>query len=297
MLLTTYLNTVYLPSRIAVSDRYKQAMHTLVRQFSDYLGRPAVLTDLTECTLAAFLGSLASSHAATSANSFRARMLAVWRSAYDDGLLDSLPRTKLIRRLPEEHDPPEAWTVEEVGQLVFTASQTSDMVGDITASDFWVSLLLTTYWTGCRIGALMKTTTDNYRAGSLLVRNQKNHRSQLYSLPESCCEMIDATDPSSRNMLWPWPYGRRWLWTTMRRIVERSGIPCPRTGRQLFHRIRRTTLSYCAIVDPAIAQRQAGHASYQTTLSSYIAPKIIHAKTAADVLPEPMKRPTLKFYG
>jgi integrase len=74
----------------------------------------------------------------------------------------------------------------------------------------------------------------------------------------------------------------------MRRIVETAGLPCPRTGRQLFHRLRRTTLSLCAAVDPAIAQRQAGHADYATTLRHYIDPRVSRGRSAADVLPEPI---------
>jgi integrase len=74
----------------------------------------------------------------------------------------------------------------------------------------------------------------------------------------------------------------------MREIVAEAGIRQPAGGRQLFHRLRRTTLSLCAAVDPSVAQRQAGHANYATTLKHYIDPRIARGRSAADVLPEPI---------
>jgi integrase len=147
-----------------------------------------------------------------------------------------------------------------------TAANEPGHVGGIAAGDWWLSLLLAVYWSACRIGALLRTPSASYDArGTLLVRNQKNHKAQLYQLPASCCEVIDATDPGSRVLLWPWPWHRNQVWIRMRRICEASGIRSPRGDRQLFHRLRRTTLSLCAAVDPAIAQRQAGHRDYATT--------------------------------
>ena len=76
----------------------------------------------------------------------------------------------------------------------------------------------------------------------------------------------------------------------MRSIVEAAGIPPPKGHNQLFHRLRRTTLSLCAAIDPAVAQGQAGHADYATTLKHYIDPRIAGGRSAADVLPEPIIR-------
>lgn len=51
-------------------------------------------------------------------------------------------------------------------------------------------------------------------------------------------------------------------------------------------RMRRTT-PLCAAVDPAIAQRQAGHSDYRTTQRHYIDPRIARGRCAADILPDP----------
>lgn len=238
--------------------------------------------------MSGYLAAASEHLTAATVNGQRWMLLTLWRAAYDRGLIREPPRGGLIRRLPEEVEPPKAWTVEEIGRLLKEAAREVDPVAGIPGNLWWVSMVLAVYWTGCRIGALIQTPTSGYDGESLMVRKQKNRRPQWYRLPASCCEAIDRTDPRSRDLLWPWPYHRSHLFVWFRDIVEAAGLECPRTHGQLFHRLRRTTLSLCAAVDPAIAQRQAGHSDYATTLRHYIDPRIGSGQQAADVLADPL---------
>ena len=38
-------------------------------------------------------------------------------------------------------------------------------VATLPDHDWWMSLLLTVYWSGCRIGALMGARAEDYRSG------------------------------------------------------------------------------------------------------------------------------------
>ena len=287
--LTDFLEKVYLPSRISVLHNYEYALRGAVTMLSAFLGRDIALHDLKEYDVAAFLGAAKQSRSATTVNDYRSSLLTLWRAAYDNDMTKRPPRVGLVRKLRAEVDPPVAWTVEDCNRLFSTAANWPGMVGDIPAGQWWLSLLLTVYYTSARIGALRGTTTDCYTSGAgLLVRKQKNHQPQWYALPPTCCEAIDITLSVERKLLWPWPHCPRYLWTCFRRIVEAAGLPSPKTGRHLFHRLRRTSLSLCAAVDPAIAQRQAGHSSYATTLKHYVDPRIARGRSAADVLPEPV---------
>jgi integrase len=298
MLLRAFLQTVYLPSRVEVTAAYAGLLASTVAQFALYLHRQAKLTDLTEANVGGFLAEYKRLRSAVTTNNARRMLLTLWRAAFDHGLLAAAPRTRLIRRLPEAVDPPEAWTVAEVERLLVAASQVNGAIVDVPAGLWWASLLQTIYWTACRIGSLLATPSNAYDGAGVLVRQQKNHRPQWYSLPPCCQAAIDATWPMNRKLLWPWPHHRNTLYVEARRIVDTARLPCPHTGRQLFHRLRRTTLSLCAAVDPAIAQRQAGHTDYATTLKHYIDPRIVHADSAADVLPVPLPtRRTLSIYG
>ena len=253
-----------------------------------FLGSEITVEQLNEADLCRYLVAMRQSRGAVTVNKSRQLFLTLWRNAYDFGLCERPPRLGLIRRVPEEIDPPEAWTVEDCNRLFSTATNWPGFVGDIPAGKWWLSLLLSIYWTSCRIGSMLAASTSDYRGDSLLMRKQKNRRPQWYPLPTSCCEAIDQTDPAKRKLLWPWSQHRRTIWTKMRQIVERAGLPAPRTGRQLFYLLRRTTITLCAAVDPAVAQRTAGHADYATTLRHYVDPRLVHSRSAVDILPEPI---------
>lgn len=73
-----------------------------------------------------------------------------------------------------------------------------------------------------------------------------------------------------------------------------------KTGKQLFHRLRRTTITFCAIVDQSVAQRTAGHRDFATTQKYYIDPRIYRSLSAADILPDPLENnhtPSPASYG
>jgi integrase len=286
--LLDFVKDVYLPSRIDVTVEYTKILYSTVSRFNAFFGKAVSLDELNEPGLCSYLKALRRCVSARTVNNHRQRILTFWKAAYDQGIAERPPRLALVRRLPEEVDPPEAWTIDECSRIFSTASQWPGMVGDIPAGEWWLSLLLSIYWTSCRIGAIMSTPASAYKGGGILVRKQKNHRPQWYALPASCCKAINKTAPENRKFLWPWPQHPRTLWTVFRLIIQQAGVAQPPGGRQLFHRLRRTSLSLCAAVDPAIAQRQAGHADYSTTLKHYIDPKMARGRSAADVLPEPI---------
>lgn len=286
--LSTFLKNTYIPSR-TMCKTHALRLRSTVNRLVAFLGKDITFDELNEADICEFLMALHQTRGAVTVNHSRQVLLTLWKNAYDYGMCHRSPRSGLIRRMPEEIDPPEAWTAEECNKMFSTAASWEGMIEGIPAGKWWLSLLLTIYWSGCRIGALIQTPINCYQpGGGILVRKQKNRRPQWYNLPTSCREVIDDTNPHERTLLWPWPQHSRTLWTKFRQIVEVAGIPSPKTGRQLFHRMRRTTLSLCAAVDPVVAQRQAGHADYATTLKHYIDPRIARGQSAADILPEPI---------
>ena len=295
MLLADYLNLHYLPERPGLSQDYRALLAATVRKLCAWTGQPLRLEEVTRPVLSSWAVDLLQSQRPATINDKLRMVRSLLLAAYDDGLLDRPPRR--VRKLPENLPPPQAWSVDQVGRLVHHLDGLSGFVGEVPASVWWVSLVLVCYWTGCRIGALLRATVEDYQPNvGLTVRRQKNGRTQWYGLPASCCEWIDRVLPES-GRIWPWPYHRNTLWAMFRRHVESAGLPCPRTGRNLFHRLRRTNASYCAATDPAIAQRQLDHADYCTTRRSYVDPTIASQRTAADVLPDPVAVPRLRVFG
>jgi len=188
---------------------------------------------------------------------------------------------------------PEAWTVEEFSRLLQAAARTPGRIGQWPAKDWWPALLLTLYWTGARLSAVLSAQPSDldWQSKVLWLRHTKNGRPKPYLLPQQAIEAIRRVfDPDApRLLLWPRHHSK--FWAAYRAIVEAAGLPYV-PYRSGTHKIRRTCLTYCWIVDPAIAQRQADHANAEVTKRHYIDPRIaLEAKTAAHVLPVPDYQP------
>ena len=133
-----------------------------------------------------------------------------------------------------------------------------------------------------------RTADCDVARGVLTIRadGQKTKRAQVFALPPEAVKAIAAIHDRRRELLWPWPFHRSRLFARFRRLAERAELDCPKTGRQLFYRLRRTHISYCWATSPALAQHQAGHSSPIVTLR-YVSPMIVMPPTVVGVVPSP----------
>lgn len=279
----------YLAEAVGVSPGYAAEMLRSVRLFSDWAGDPVTTRELSTSLVAAFLRHYARQVSYTTANNKRRCLLTLWRAASCAGLA---PPVQRVRRLPETSDPPEAWTVDEISRLLAACQRLRGAVACIPAADWWGSLFAVVYWTGARIGSIRQCRTLDYEpaTGFLRVRGStvKTRRGKLYELPPHAQAKLLRLYSPARELLWPWPLNPYTLWRHARRIVEAAGLPCPRAGRNLFHRLRRTNLSYCAAAGGIeLARVQAGHSTAELTRRHYLDPRIAGEVQAAAVLPVP----------
>jgi len=284
--LREFLHADYAVRRLGLSQSSLEQLETAVRRFDDWAKHPVRLAELSTLFVTRFLRDYSKQHAAATVNSKRRAIMSLWRAAHSLGMApqpDEVPTIKEPRRLPV------AWTVEQINQLVAHCRTLPGYVGNLPRCDYWMSLVIVTYWTGCRITALRSTTTVDcdLSARYLIVRadHMKTNSDQMYRLSEQAVAAIRLVHSPNRQLLWPWPHCRRYFWASFRRIVEQSGLVSDTRGMDLFHKIRRTTISYAARDDIHLAMRQAGHASEQTTRRHYIDERIAWGRSAADVLP------------
>lgn len=282
------LYSEYVSHRPALKERSAEQLRLAVRSFEVYLGRPARIGDLTDSTLAKFMRAYLAEHAAATTNSKRRGLLTLARWALKRGSSPS-PLAE-VPAVPEPRRVPQAWTVCEIEKLVSCARECPGMIGDIPARLFWPSLILATFDTGCRVSALMSARSMNLSMAerSLVIEPEatKTGVGAVYWLHDQTVASLAGHYDPTRELVWPWPYHRNTLWSMSRRIVEKAGLTVDRRGRGQFHRIRRTTISYCAAVSPSLAQQQAGHGNPRTT-DRYIDPRIARRRSAVDVLPRP----------
>lgn len=263
--------------------------------------RPVMLSDMSaELIEGAMAWMLRRGRSPATANKLRRNLVALWHHAYRRGFLERPPLD--VPTCKELRKDPEAWSIDEFNGLLEAASRRPGKVGGAVASTWWRALLLTCYGTGARIDVLMRTPADCFDADArtlvLKAELQKQKADQLQKLQRPTAEALAKLDAAGRGLATlfeDWPYDRRqrqWaaLNNGLRRIIVDAGLrPSPNqvTRRDLWHRIRRTFGSYVAAKGgPHLAQSLLGHSSLSVT-ARYLDPRIVHTKSADEVLPEP----------
>jgi len=267
----------YLRRHVAASPSWSAQLTATVGQFEAFAGDLAP-DDVTADVVADWLRSLVEAGRSPATVNTRRKCLLLLIGDRD------------VPKLPEPERLPEAWTVDQVERLVAECRAVEGFfqANGLKRSIWWSALAITAYWTGARIGALLavETADVDLAARSMVARRRKTRKEKLYWLPDQAVAAVAPLYDPARERLFPWPHCRRHLWTVFRGIVERAGLPSSTRGMDLFHRLRRTNVSYTAANGgDDMARRQAGHDSARLTRRHYIDPRIARQESAADVLP------------
>lgn len=216
------------------------------------------------------------------------RMIRILNALFRWGAAAGICQPMKLSKVKAPPPIPEAWTVEEVERLLQAAASLPGQVGRWPARHWWTALLLVLYYTGARIGSVLAAQPNDldWTSGVLWLHKTKNGRPKPERLPQQVLEAIRKIHDPQADRLFVWPHSMSHFWRTYRRLVQAAGLPW-RPYKTGTYRLKRTCLTYCWAVDPAIAQRQADHASAEITRRHYVDPRLVHsqAKQAADVLP------------
>lgn len=280
--------SLYATSRPGISPGAVEQIAVAVHVLDRWHGCPVRLKDLTADLLLRFLGDYSRNHAASTANAKIRVLLRLWKHAHQERYLRR-PAPQ-IPRVPEAEHLPEAWFAEELTRLVWAAGRVRGTILGIPRRHWWKSLLLSAYWTSCRISALRLARSEDCDLGKgwLLIRaeTQKTSKEQRYRLAPQAIGAIRLVYDPQRELIWPWPYCARTLYTHFRQICESAGLKPTKRGMGLFQRIRRTSISYAAREDLELARRLAGHSSLEITRRHYIDERIAQVPSVVNVLPE-----------
>ena len=277
----------YVSHNIGLSARYQKDILSVARRCSEFCGCVNGSMPSSQQIVAWFAACLDRGLSPNTLLRYRRNLSAIITFGVESNLCEAIRLPKIKGR----SSVPKAWTLEEFEKVLAESTKTPGYVGNVPAADWWPALLLTLYWTGARISSVLMATPEDIDLDRhiLTLRKTKNGKVGIYRLhPQATDAIRKIVDPKSAR-LFVWPYQEPWLFKCLRQIVTRSGVPCPKGNASLTYRIKRTSLTYCWAIDPAIAQRQADHSSAQTTLRHYVDPRLValHAQCAADVLPVP----------
>ena len=243
------------------------------------------------------------------ANRFIRHVAALWRFAAQDESVHHIikPVTKL-RKHKEPKRVPEAWAPDQFNSMVEVAGRLDGMVGEVPASIFWPCLLLTCYWTGVRISALMSLRVADVDLENCTIKftaeTQKHFADQVFYIPQDLVDLIKQLNPASRGhdlLFGDWPKDRTgvWGWKYLNqefgRIAKKAGLA---TGRRYkWHMVRRTVATQvCAAAGKSAAQSLLGHASASTTVR-YLDPRFLKRVNPVDLIPKIHVPSQLKIVG
>jgi len=275
MLISDYLDSVYVPSRLLDASPHTVRLYRLsISAFAKTIDRPPTLDDLTNDLIRLHLAKrMSARRSPATANKDRAQLLAIWRHATTHGYKTTWPD---VRELREPQRAPVAWLPGECGVLLAQSCRERGRIGGVPAGLFWNALLLVLLDTGERIGAVMQLRWDWLsRDGGFLAipaeARKGRTRDKVFRLSDATGVAIQKLrEYQPGPLVFAWPHNRGCLWRRFGMVLSHAGLPADRKSK--FHRLRKTvaTAVYAAGGD---AQRALDHRDARTT-ESYLDPRI-----------------------
>jgi len=278
----------YIAERLDLSPGWIEQIEIAIRLYSRFLGRQALLSDLTKLPLLGFVRSVAERTSARTANNRRCGLLVLWNSAADSGLIPPPPR-----RLPKCREPermPIAWTLDELNRILAACEAERGVWDGMKVSDAWRVAITVCWDTACRRGELLAALLTDVDLGRgqwhVEAENRKGKRAdKLYVLHPDTVALIRATW-TERGKLFPYPFGAAQAPRHLGRIIKRAGLPV--NGKRKFHCLRKTAESHAAAkMGIEWAARCVGH-SPEVARKFYISPMVCRAPALIEALPRPM---------
>ncbi len=189
------------------------------------------------------------------------------------------------KKIPEYRHAPAAFLVEEFAEILKVAGRRKGAIAGIPEGRWWESLLLSIWYTGSRVSAIMQVRWADVLKDGFYLRAefQKQKADQFFVVGEDCLQAIRRIKLPHRELVWPWDASRRTLFRKFSEIVKKAGVPPAKGAGTLFHRIRKSTASYVR-ASGGDATSQLGHSSSAVT-ARYYDPRIVGAHNATSAMP------------
>ncbi|MEI8019452.1 MAG: site-specific integrase [Schlesneria sp.] len=289
--LRSFLDTVYIPSRLDLSSSSAEQCRIAVRLLDRWKGRPVRLNELSADIVLPWLRSMVDAgRSPATVNAKRGLILTIWRAAKKRGMASPVPDFDDLPKKREAKRAPTCGTIDEMRRMLDAAEKLEGTcrTNGIDRAAFWSTLIQFCYETGSRLGAALavRVTDLDLIGGTVTLRSEcaKTRLEQRHKLSRTLLLRIQS-HLTEREFVWPWSSNHRRLWCYLKLILKQAGLPHDR--RSLFHRIRRTTATWSAVHGGLdVAQQTLGHSSARMTVERYIDPRFYRPQAAVDVLPE-----------
>ncbi len=240
----------YLLAR-AVGQGHVGTLRRRCRAFEKFIGHPIKLTDITPDLINEFLHALQTTdRTPITLSGYRADLLAVLNGAADRRIIDHI-NPRLIRKVKIPQTIPEAWSKEEVEQLLDTCARVpGHFKNGVIRALFWEAIIRVGYDSGARLGDVLDMRVGDYDETGLWVWIQnKSGKLKSCRFHPSTLTALEATFPPERDLVFDWPHPRETWFDHFRHLVKASGL-----SKGTFKWLRRTSGSLVEAQQPG-----AGH--------------------------------------
>lgn len=228
------------------------------RRFSEWLGKPADLADLTTENLSLFTAARQAEVTPRTARNDRDNVCRLAKIAVEEGLIKPLGK---VRRPKVPPKIPVAWTVEELVRLRNAAAAMPKAL-------YWRTLIDATYDAALRKEDMLNFDMLSLRPdGSADIVQRKTQSIHTVKFrPETLAAMREL---GGRHPL-QWPKnGQKEFYQAWKKLRTMAGLTSG--GMQ---QLRRTSATFTAKVQPGMASRLLGHRTPGLAEKSYIDPRI-----------------------
>lgn len=287
MLLHDLLRNRYAPAK-ALSERTVTIYGQSIRLLEEFLKRPAIVEDLHEDTVIAFLRWKESTpnvrrglnRPATIAK-HRTQLLSLADYAFKKRLLSEAPVVKPIR-VPKKL--PRGFTADEVARLIRTCQRRHGTIVGIRASAWWSSLIHAAWCTAGRRGELLAVRwrdVDHTRAEvKFCADNRKGHtRDIVRRIDRRLADDLEARRGQDSDLVWPWDRRPTSLYNSMKLLCRQAAVPQLR-----LHAIRKASASYVQAAGGDAADH-LDHSDPSITRDHYLDERIVGRRSGVDFLP------------
>jgi integrase len=269
----------YKPERFDCSPASLRQMQDTLAAFFRYAGGAILLTDLTDQLLVEWAIALAGrGRKPNTIRGYVGRVETLWRDAHRKGLVSSPP---IARRRKRTKQLPEAWTIEEFGQLIEATSHPDlafKLSTGVEAGVFLRGLLMAAYDTGFRRGDLLGLRKSDLRADGVITILQGKTGLPITRAVRPKHQAAPLSADAGGDLLFEFRGWDTTFYELYRKLLASAGLAVHR--RNQLQKIRRTTASYAELQRPGAAAKLLGHADPTMATKHYIDPRI------AAVMPE-----------
>jgi hypothetical protein len=237
------------------APKQKSNLIATMRKLDAFLGRPAVIGDLTDTTVNGLLAGLAGgSLSRWTIKGHRSRLLALWRFAAEDGLIERLPRK--VRSVAVPAAQVEGYCEDQLARLLAACDRIPGRFKNkwrVPRRDFGRAMVLAAYDMGARLGDLERLPVSAINDTVVWFtqhKTGKEHQSILRPETIAAIRLILSPD---RPTIFGGVVNRKNFYRFWRGLVKSAGL----TGS--FRWIRRTSGSLVEAASPGNGCRHLGN--------------------------------------